>query len=331
MSNKLNMAIAKTHTLTSRLLGMQLTGGTLLGVGFSAAQMSAGFLIIGGGVIKGNLFMGGLIFLIGIGLAILVERLSLGGLSAMRVAKDAKKKSLEDFFALLEREQRDPTEREKLRHDALIAGFDADKKAGRGFAAVGIILSAGVGDVFWHYLFESLSWVGVILSVACALVISLTFIHSELFKGTMDGVLRHILTDLHLMRVAVAAEGSNVELGMMSDAYTAVAGNREARRSAEEQMEKTIIKRMERFAKRAASVAEEVDALNMGGVNVVEGTLTPLALPAPGGRGKYHQHREELIRLLRSNPNLTQRDIADHFQISRSSAKDWFDNLKAGK
>lgn len=49
--SRLNMAIARTHTFSSRILGMQLTGGTLVGVMLSALQMSVGFLIIGSGVI----------------------------------------------------------------------------------------------------------------------------------------------------------------------------------------------------------------------------------------------------------------------------------------
>ncbi len=331
MSNKLNMTIARTHTLTSRLLGMQLTGGNLIGVGLSALQMSAGFLIIGGGVIAQNaLLMGPLVFLVGIALAILVERLSLGGLSGMRVAKDDLKRIKELYFAL-----EAPTDQQTAKYESQKEDLEKDRKTARNFAALGIVLSAGVGDVFWHFLFESLGWVGYILSVACAGVISLTFIHSELFKNVTDGVLRHILSDLNLMRVAVASEGANTELGMMVDAYSAVANDAAARQPVEDKMKKTILRRMDRYASRAASVADEVDALNSLGVNVVEGSISGISsvpqLALPAARGKYPQFRDELIRMLRSNPNLTQRDVADHFQISRSTASDWIANVRNGK
>jgi hypothetical protein len=325
----LNMLIAKTQTFSGRVLGMQLSGGTLIGVGLSAMQMSVGFLIIGGAIIKGNFLMAALIFLVGCALAVLVERLSLGGLSGMRVAKEDAKKLKEAYYAKLEAEQREPTELEKQRYEEEKAELVRDRKNARGFAILGIVLSAGVGDVFWHALFAGLGIIGYVLSVACAAVISLTFIHSELFKGTVDGVLKHIIADWNLMKVAVAAEGSNVQLGMMVDSYDEVRADEEARRSAKEKIKKAIIRRMERFAVQAAAAGDEIDQINGAGVRVVESSLAPLALPAP--RGKYPQYRDELRRLLSANPQLTQRDVAAHFSISRSTAKDWFDRLQRGE
>src|SRR6478672_4916504 len=82
MANRLNMAIAKTHRLSSRLIGMQLTGGNFLGIALSAVQMSAGFLILGEPIYQAAMIIAGAIVLIGMVLAVLIERLSLGGLSA---------------------------------------------------------------------------------------------------------------------------------------------------------------------------------------------------------------------------------------------------------
>src|SRR5258708_5568353 len=108
--NKLNLAIAKTHRLSSRLIGMQLTTGTLIGICLSALQMSAGFIIKGQSLINGNFFLAIMVAAIGIALAILVERLSIGGLSGVRVASTNMKRIGEAYFGMLLAEKRDPTD-----------------------------------------------------------------------------------------------------------------------------------------------------------------------------------------------------------------------------
>src|SRR5690349_5442150 len=97
MANKLNMAIAKSHQLSSRLVGMQITTGNLIGIGLSAIQMSVGFELVGQEETKGNIPANIGIGLIGCLLAVLVERLSLTGLAGVRVAAE-QKKQLEDAY-----------------------------------------------------------------------------------------------------------------------------------------------------------------------------------------------------------------------------------------
>src|SRR5579871_6825226 len=82
--NRLNMAIAKTHQFSSRVLGMQLTGGSFVAIMLSAVQLAVGFVDVGAEVINGSIYMAGFIALVGALLAILIERLSLGGLSLVR-------------------------------------------------------------------------------------------------------------------------------------------------------------------------------------------------------------------------------------------------------
>lgn len=327
MANKLNMAIAKTNRLSSRVIGMQLTGGTFAAIALSALQMSVGFVFIGGKIINGNFLIGVLVGFIGVVLAVLVERLSLGGLSAVRVAQ-SNKKQLELAYYQLE----SPTEQQKSLFDRRSKDFGHDITTGWIFGGVGMSLSAGVGDVFWHNLFQSLTpeWFGYVLSFACAAVIGLTFIHSELFKALMDSVLKEILIDMSLMTAAVAVEEENMRLDMMVDAFDAVRNDAEVRAPAENKIKQTIGRRLTGFASRVSSATEQVANYNM---SVVDSTLAPprtqLALPAP--RGKYAQHRDELYRLLRANPGLSQKDIAQHFQVSKSTANAWYGKLQRGE
>jgi hypothetical protein len=323
MANKLNMAIAKTHQFSSRLVGMQITTGTLIGVILSATQMSVGFEMVGQGVTHGNLAEDAGIGVIGVSLAILVERLSITGLAGVRVASERKQR-LEDAFYQLSIE-REPTQAEQNNFDRQIKKLESEIKRSVAFASIGIVLSAALGDQFWHALFATQGIGGNVLAVACAAVISLTFVHSEIYKKLVDGVLKEILADLHLQKVAVAAQEQVEQVDMMVESYDEVRNDEDLYQSAKKKVKKIIGRRLSNFADKVGAVGSEMDALE---VRVVEGSLAPLQLPSP--RGKYAYYREELLRLLRANPGLVQRDIAKHFGVSLSTANDWLRKMKAG-
>jgi len=291
--------------------------------------MSAGFLIIGQPLIKGNFILAGMIAVIGVALALLIERLSLGGLSSIRIASAHLKRVQDDFYTMLRQERRVAEQFEQDDLDRQIKALRKERKTAIIFAGLGMVLSAGIGDVFWHSLFETLGVVGYILSTSCAMVIGLTFVHSELYKVVMDGVLKEILADMHLMKVAVAVEGESMQVDMMVDAFDAVRANEDVRKPAQLKVERTVVRRLSSYADQVSAVGNEVSAYNRPGVTVVEGSMAPLQLQAP--RGKYHQHKAELIRLLRSNPQLSQSDIALHFSVSKSTANGWLKKLKAGE
>lgn len=328
MANKLNMAIAKTHRLSTRVVGMQITGGTFIGIALSAIQMSAGFLIIGQPLIRGNFFLAGMIAVIGVALALLIERLSLGGLSSIRIASAHLKRVQDEYYTMLRQEKRTAEKFEEEDFNRQVKTLKGERRTAIVFAGLGMILSAGIGDVFWHFLFETLGPVGLVLSTSCAMVIGLTFVHSELYKVVMDGVLREILADMHLMKVAVAVEGESMQVDMMVDAFDAVRSNEEVRRPAQLKVERTVVKRLSSYADHVSAIGNEVSAYNTPGVRVVESSATQLQLPAP--RGMYYTHKAELVRLLRANPQLSQNDIALHFSVSKSTANGWLKKLKQG-
>lgn len=324
----LNMSIAKIHRLSSHMVGHQLTAGNFISITLSAFQMSAGFVIVGQPVIARSPFvLYPAIIVVGVLLAIVVERLNIGGLSGIRVTSEEKKALEESYSRVVE-----PTEQQKAAFDRRIKSLKKDIGFGWLLAVLGMSLSTGIGDVFWHSLFEPLGPIGsVVLSLACAAVISLTFIHSELFKGLIDGVLHHILMDLNLVRTAVQVEEQSMQLDMMMDTYQSVRENVEVRKPAEEKMQQVVGRRLMRQAQRFAAAP---DVQEVGTVRVVESTLVggpaaPLALPAP--RGKFHMYKDELKRLLANNPNMSQGDIAKHFNVSKDTANKWFNRVRNGE
>jgi hypothetical protein len=307
---------------------MQITAGTFVGIALSAIQMSAGFLVVGQGLIKGNILLAAMVALIGVALAVLIERLSLGGLSAIRVASAHKKRIEDEFYVMLRQEQRVASEIEQADFDRQVKGLKGERRIAILFAGLGMLLSAGIGDVFWHSLFASLGTMGYVLSTACAMVIGLTFVHSELYKVAIDGVLREILSDLNIMKIAVAAEGESMQVDMMVDAFDAVRSNVEVRMPAQAKVERTVVKRLSTYADQVSAIGDGIANYNNANMHIVESTAQPLALPAP--RGKYAQHRDELLRLIRTNPTISQGDISRHFSVSKSTANEWYRRAKAG-
>jgi hypothetical protein len=323
--NKLNMVIAKTHQLSSRLVGMQLTSGNLIGVVLSMCQMSLGFVFLTQPITTGRWYMVAMIVIIGCALAILIERLSIGGLATVRETKVAKRKCMNAFYALCE--QGDPSPWAVENKDRMVKEFDRDIKIGWAFGLSGMFLSTLIGDIFWHTIFASLGdWYVVLpMSLACACVIGLTFVHSELFKAILDRVVKAILYDLGVMTAAVAVEEKNMQLDMKVSAMDAVRNDDSVRDPIEHKIGRVVVRRLSGSADNLAEVSLDE--------NSVEGSLLPapqmkqIASPA---RGLYPAHKAELGRLLTTNPNMSVGQIAAHFGKSKSTVQEWLNKYKAG-
>ena len=316
--NKLNMIIAKTHRLSSRLVGMQLTSGNLFGVVLSMGQMSAGFVILTGGLTHGQWYLVSPIIMIGCALAILIERLSIGGLATVRESSEAKTKCENVFYALCEHAEPSPWAVENK--ERMVKQYKRDIKIGWAFGGGGMFLSTLIGDIFWHWMFSSLGNPFAVfgLSLACACVIGLTFVHSELFKSLLDRVLKAILMDMHLMKVAVAVETDNMKLDMKTSAMDDVRNDETVRGPIEAKLGRVVIRQL------SSDLDSGVDAL------AVEGSLSPVPQIAAPAKGKYVQHRDELRRLVGSEPDITRAKLAAHFGISKSTAQAWLEKYKAG-
>lgn len=332
--SKLNMIIARTHRLSQRIIGVQMTTGTLIGIVLSACQMSAGFLTMGWWFINGNYFLIALICVIGWGLAILIERLSLGGLGGTRVMSQDLTKERKDYIRHIRQMDEDYRQRGQTVPPELLAALKAEfdeKERGLkrsigvsiAFSVVGMVLSFTLGDIFWHLIFEQAGPVGWVFSSGCSIVISLTFIHSELFKPLMDRLLGEILRDLHLMKVAVASEGQSMQVELLAAAFDAVRDSEDVRKPAQAKVEKTVIKSL-------GMAADEYSAIE-GQVTIYEDKAVSggqrLALPSPT-RGKFAQCRDELLRLLASNPGMSEAKIAEHFGVSKSTAHAWVQKVR---
>lgn len=89
------------------------------------------------------------------------------------------------------------------------------------FAGLGILLSAAAGDLFWHQVLSSQEpYISIPLSIAFALVISLTFIIGELFALLIDKNMEEEMTKgLTLRKVAFASEHADTQLVLVRESY----------------------------------------------------------------------------------------------------------------
>jgi hypothetical protein len=323
--NKLNMIIARTNQLSTRVIGMQLTAGTGIAIALSMTQMSLGFLFITSKLTGGIWYMIAMIVAIGSLLAVLVERLSIGGLAAVREATAKKKKFLDNYYAMIAR--REPTQVQVENKDRKVQEFEKEIRAGWAFGGLGMGISVIVGDMFWRVLFDGIGpwYESIPMSLLCAAVITLTFVHAELFQAMLLRTLKAILRDNHLMKTAVSVEPENMQMDMLSSAMATVREDESVRQPIEDKIGRVVRKRLSGFADNFTEITEDRD-------DAIEGSISParLQIAAPKPRGEYVAKRAELRQFLADNPGASVQQVADHFGKSKSTMADWLNKNRAG-
>jgi len=324
---KLNMIIAQSYRLSGRLIGVQMTSGTLIAIALSSIQMAVGFTTKAH---PANTIIWSLVFVIGIIMAILVERFTIGGLQAIYGAAERKTNYIDQHETMLITEKREATELEAKELKKIRSRESWSIAIGWTIAVAGICLSVALGDEFWKLIFANPVGIELILPWFCASVVSATLVQAELCRALNLKSLAAILTDLHLPKLAVAMEEQQLQLDLMIDSYAELRADASVRGPAKEKIKKTLTRRLSGFADQVSVMADEAQAMNnLSGLTIDSHPPQQLALPAP--RGKYPLHRDELRRMYRANPKLTQRDVAVHFNISTSTGNDWLKRIKAGQ
>jgi hypothetical protein len=337
--NRLNLAIAKTHQVSSRMVGMQLTSGNFVALILSSIQMVAGFLILAQPIIdsyKSDLEKNGERFLvsgIGVLMAILVERLGLGGWIGMRQASEEIDRLEEEKYNTLRRLRANRGEMNEAElaelsrkeqeleehHTHLVERQQKHYKQARIGAFTGMVLSTILGDFFWHRMYEPLGngLLVLVMSLACAYVISLTFIFSELFKKIIDTALKGIIKDMELMKVAVSNERQNMQLDIVVHAFEALRNDPKKREPAQVKIEQALVTDLQNFAE---AVGDGVDLMKIDGR-----AMRRKALPSPetGKRVLYRDCEALFVRYMQEHPNATLGMIMETFDIGKSTASEW--------
>lgn len=230
-NRNLNLAIAKSHQLAGQLVGMQLSIANVLALVVSAASVVAGATMLAVQQFPSGWPLWIAAAGIGIGLAVLIEGLTLSALIRIRVAgrtireieerlnheRDARlkglafpdpahtdylshKKHYRDMRRMIERDYRRSRQQQtrQARQDRWNSFVQATG---------GCIASMCGGGLFYHAILGSLGQVASIcLSIIFTLAVTGTFISSEVFKDLQEQAIREAFANGNLAEGAMRQE-----------------------------------------------------------------------------------------------------------------------------
>ncbi len=211
----LNMGIAKTHRIATQLVGIQLSGANLLALMVSAASVVAGTVSL---VAERSPFNWPLLLsagVIGLGLALLIEGLTLGSLIRIRLANRAIRQieeQLEDdlreaLAALAVPDLAQPNGKQAIGHYRQMRRLlqqeyrhkrqqatrlqRRQRRFSLPLASMGAMCSAIAGGLFYHTILAGLGPVeSLVLALLFPLVVTGTFVSSEIHKDAQEDAIR---------------------------------------------------------------------------------------------------------------------------------------------
>jgi hypothetical protein len=213
----LNMGIAQTHQIANQLVGIQLSGANVLAQLVSALSVVAGTVTIAAMNYPGAWPLWIVAAVIGIGLAYLIEGLTLGALIRVRLSG----KQIKEIDAALIKERdtqlaaitRPAPQADIKAYKAEINAYkiatnfvekDYQRKRNNAIrehkrtrrssaliATFGAFASACAGGLFYHTILASIGeYQSIALSALFALAVTGTFVSSELFKDIQEQAIR---------------------------------------------------------------------------------------------------------------------------------------------
>jgi hypothetical protein len=306
----LNQLIARTHKLNGQLLGLQITNGNLIAICFSAMQITGGVVLLAAtGTAMG--YYAFALIPICLPLAVLVERLSLGGLMVFRTA-GVDKRGLEDDF-YLKHIKREATEREKYEYKRQLKLVKKDRRLAFVLILLGIFISGYAGDQLWQLILHNM-----LLSILIASTVSLTFVFSELYGKLSTKGIKDAMTDDEIAHAVLSNAEEELKIELSMEAFGNMRGDPEKRKSIVNKIETGLTTRLEAFADRAEYLLSE------GHAQAAHDDLEPKEIAAPRKRDNlYRENREVFAEFMERFPKATLSMITKHFHIAQSTASEW--------
>jgi hypothetical protein len=223
----LNMLIARSHQIATQIVSVQLAIANLLAIAVSAVSIVAGTVTITLQRYPASWPLWVIAGIIGAGLAILIEGMTLGALIRIRLATQKirvideriEAERNETIPSTLDKGIRKAKERE-LRHRRA----RATKRLRRmrlwsgPIVLVGGITSAVAGGLFYHTTLAGLGqWESIAVAALFPFVVTCTFISSELFKDIQEEAIREGYTGGGLADAALREETRRLSFQAVHD------------------------------------------------------------------------------------------------------------------
>ncbi len=221
----LNLLIAYAHQITTQFIGVQLSIANLLAIAVSALSIVAGSVTVTAQRYPTIWPLWIVAGVIGVGLSILIEGMTLGALIRIRLA-NAIIKQIEES---LERERGDISfwafgRRIDFYHKKQRATRTHRQSRFYSFPLmlVGSVSSAIAGGLFYHAIFTGLgNWQSLAISALFPFIITCTFISSELFKEAQEAAIKEGFTGGGLRDAAFREETRRLLFQATQDALLA--------------------------------------------------------------------------------------------------------------
>jgi hypothetical protein len=262
-------------------------------------------------------------------LAVVIERLSLGGLGIVRNSIEKLSQLNDAEFEIQtgdeERPGRELSEIEKRHFKRRRTALGWTLAGCLVIVVLGIGISAFVGDEFWKWVW---SGAGEPLTTGLAIVsagtISLGFVFSELFKHAQDDEVEERVKDNRIGRAVLKNADGNIKLKLGLEAFGNVQRDTEKKGKALTKIEAVVGQRLEDFADQVVEFGESEEA------NVIDrpADVKVIEEKARSKRSRFEECKQELTIYLQLNQDASRQDIADRFGISKSTAQAWVAKLQ---
>jgi hypothetical protein len=196
----LNLLIARSHQVATQIVGVQLSIANLLAIAVSAASIVAGTVTLTIERYPGSWVLWIVAGVIGAGLAILIEGMTLGALIRIRLASkkikvideqvEAERDQI-DWFALDKGTRRAKEGELRWKRARATRQFRKMRLWSVPIVIVGSLASAVAGGMFYHTVLAGLgAWESIGVAALFPFVVTCTFISSELFKDTQEEAIK---------------------------------------------------------------------------------------------------------------------------------------------
>jgi len=223
----LNMLIARSHQVATQLVSVQLAVANLLAIAVSAVSIVAGTVTITIERYPGNWVLASIAGVIGTGLAILIEGMTLGALIRIRLATqkirvidegiEAERNEMD--WSILDKGARKAKEHELRRKRA-----HATKRLRKmrfwscPIVLVGSVSSAVAGGLFYHFILAGLgTWESLGVAALFPFIVTCTFISSELFRDIQEEAIKEGYTGGGLADAALREETRRLSFQAVHD------------------------------------------------------------------------------------------------------------------
>ena len=255
----LSWTIATTHRSTSQLIGLVMSVASLVAIVLSVVAAVAGVTIISYQKFN-NVFFSVIAAFSTLILSMLIESISINALKNIRLSNEAIEQAEQAHYAQIVEQmeeqfeedsqafaqmnqktltkeemasmkraaslkQRARKEFEKKRHGLMkqqTRNARHTRNSSIPLAAAGVLFSATAGGLFWHTVLIALDlWLNITIGTMFALVVSVTFVQSELLKRIKDDAVKESLQSGEMQSTMLRQQSEEMVLEMVVDSMAA--------------------------------------------------------------------------------------------------------------